>query len=104
VDHLLATTTIGLLAASLGGRALWALPLSFVSAMLAGGLIAISEMPMPFVELGAALSVVMPGLVTASAWNGPVLAAGFALFHGYGHGAELPADTSGAHTRRVSCS
>jgi len=101
VDHLLAMITIGLLAASLGGRALWALPLSFVSAMLAGGLVAMSGVPIPFVELGIALSVVVFGLVTASAWNGPltvamVLAAAFALLHGYAHGAEMPAGTSGA--------
>lgn len=100
-DHLLAMVTIGLLAASLGGRALWALPLSFVSAMLTGGLIAINGLPMPFVELGVALSVLVLGLVLASAWNGPViatmaLAAGFALFHGHAHGAEMPADASGA--------
>ena len=101
VDHLLAMITIGLLAASLGGRALWALPLSFVSAMLAGGLVAMNGVPIPFVELGIAPSVVVFGLVTASAWRGPVaaamaLAAAFALLHGYAHGAEMPAGASGA--------
>ena len=100
-DHMLAMLTIGLLAASLGGRALWALPASFVSAMLVGGLIAINGVPMPYVELGIALSVVVLGLLAASAWNGPVapimtLAVAFALFHGYAHGAEMPADTAGA--------
>jgi urease accessory protein len=100
-DHMLAMVTIGLLAASLGGRALWALPASFVAAMLAGGLIAINGLPMPFVELGIALSVVVLGLVAASAWNGPVvammaLAGVFALFHGYAHGSEMPADAAGA--------
>jgi urease accessory protein len=107
-DHLLTMITVGLLAANLGGRVLWALPLSFVSAVLAGGLIAINGMPapfvgmpMPFVELGIALSVVVLGLVTASTVNGLVmatmtLASAFALFHGYAHGAEMPADTSGA--------
>ena len=101
IDHLLAMVTIGLLAASLGSRAIWAVPLSFVAAMLAGGVIAINAMPLPFVELGIAVSVVVLGLVTASAWNGPVaatiaLAAGFGVFHGYAHGAEMPADASGA--------
>ena len=100
-DHLLAMITIGLLAASLGGRAMWAVPLSFVAAMLAGGLMAVQGVPMPFVELGIVLSVVVLGLVIASAWNGPVaatmaLAAGFALFHGHAHCAEMPADASGA--------
>ena len=100
-DHLLAMVTIGLLAASLGGRALWAVPASFVAAMLAGGVIAINGVPMPFVEFGIALSVVVLGFATASAWNGPVmatmgLAALFALSHGYAHGAEMPVDAAGA--------
>ena len=100
-DHLLAMVTIGLLAASLGGRALWAVPASFVAAMLAGGLLGMNGIPLPYAELGIALSVVVLGLLTASAWNGPVLAtmalAGvFALFHGFAHGAEMPADTAGA--------
>jgi urease accessory protein len=100
-DHLLAMVTIGLIAASLGGRALWAVPSSFVAAMLAGGLIAINGVPVPYVEFGIGLSVLVLGLVTAVAWNGPVIAmialAGvFALFHGYAHGAEMPADAAGA--------
>lgn len=100
-DHMLAMVTIGLIAASLGGRALWAVPASFVAAMLVGGLIAINGVSVPFVELGIAASVLVLGLVTAIAWNGPVVAmmalAGiFALFHGYAHGAEMPADAAGA--------
>ena len=100
-DHLLAMVTVGLLAASLGGRAIWAVPLSFVAAMLAGGLVAINGLPLPYVEVGIAMSVVVLGLVTASAWDGPVaavvaLAAAFAVFHGHAHGAEMPADASGA--------
>jgi urease accessory protein len=100
-DHLLAMVTIGLLAASLGGKALWAVPSSFAAAMLAGGLLAINGIPMPFVEIGIALSVLVLGLVTAVSLNGPVvvmmaLAGVFALFHGHAHGAEMPADTAGA--------
>ncbi|MDB2552046.1 HupE/UreJ family protein, partial [Paracoccus sp. (in: a-proteobacteria)] len=36
-DHMLAMIAVGLLAAQIGGRALLALPLSFVGAMVAGG-------------------------------------------------------------------
>lgn len=36
-DHLLAMVAVGLWAAGIGGRAVWALPLAFVAAMVAGG-------------------------------------------------------------------
>jgi len=47
------------------------------------------------------LSVVVLGLVVALQWKSPVplamlLVGAFAIFHGYAHGAEMPADTSGA--------
>ncbi|MDE3122073.1 MAG: HupE/UreJ family protein, partial [Paracoccaceae bacterium] len=37
LDHLAAMVAVGLLAARLGGRALWAVPASFVTMMAAGG-------------------------------------------------------------------
>jgi urease accessory protein len=41
LDHTLAMLAVGLFAALLGGRALWAVPASFVIMMLAGGVIGI---------------------------------------------------------------
>jgi hypothetical protein len=37
LDHVLAMVAVGVFAATIGGRALWAVPLSFVAAMIAGG-------------------------------------------------------------------
>ena len=37
IDHLLAMTAVGLFAAHLGGRALWAVPTTFVAVMALGG-------------------------------------------------------------------
>ena len=37
IDHLLAMTAVGLFAAHLGGRALWAVPATFVAVMALGG-------------------------------------------------------------------
>jgi urease accessory protein len=92
-DHALAMLAIGLLAAHLGGRALWGLPLAFLSAMAAGGVIGAAELGLPFVELGIALSVVVLGLAVAFGslpLAGAVAAAGiFGILHGQAHGPEL---------------
>ena len=79
---------------ALGGRALWALPLGFVTAMLAGFALSIAGIELPFVEPVILASVVALGLVVAIAapipaiW-GVALAGFFALFHGNAHGAEI---------------
>src|SRR5690606_18600986 len=41
-DHLLAMFAVGLWAAQRGGRAVWSLPLTFVSAMIVAGAIALA--------------------------------------------------------------
>src|ERR1035437_3939044 len=41
IDHLLAMTAVGLFAAHLGGRALWAVPVTFVAMMAVVGIFAI---------------------------------------------------------------
>lgn len=99
LDHLLAMIAIGLLAAHLGGRALWLVPASFVALMAAGGVIGFSGFKLPYFEVAIALSVVVLGLLVALRANLPLAAAaaiagGFAVFHGYAHGAELPAGGS----------
>jgi urease accessory protein len=99
LDHLLAMVTVGLLAAMIGGRALWAVPASFVAMMIAGGAMGMAGLPMPFVENAIALSVIALGAVVALNIAPPVLVSMaivgfFALFHGQAHGAEMPAGVS----------
>ena len=101
LDHLLAMILVGMFAYQLGGRALWLVPLSFVGVMALGGLLGVNGLPLPFVETGIALSVVVLGAVVAFGIKAPVAVAMgvtglFAVFHGYAHGAEMPLDASGA--------
>jgi len=100
IDHLLAMVAIGLWAAQIGGRALWAVPLTFVSVMAVGGALGIAGLPVPFVEQGIATSVLLLGLLIAFAVRMPLafsipLVALFAICHGHAHGAEMPATASG---------
>jgi urease accessory protein len=95
LDHLLAMIAVGMLAAHLGGRALWQVPASFVALMAAGGAIGFAEIRLPYVELLIAASVVVLGALVAFRANVPLIAAMaiagfFAIFHGHAHGAELP--------------
>ena len=52
VDHVLVMVAVGLLAAHLGGRAVWLVPLSFVSMMIVGGAFGMAGFELPFVEVG----------------------------------------------------
>jgi urease accessory protein len=100
LDHALAMLSVGLLAAHLAGRALWALPLAFLGAMAFGGVIGAAGAAFPFVELGIAISVVALGLALALGrlpLGGAVAAtAMFGVFHGHAHGTELPGAGSAA--------
>ncbi|EIM28157.1 HupE/UreJ family protein [Microvirga lotononidis] len=101
LDHVLAMVSVGLFATLLGGRALWALPASFVGMMLVGGLMGLAGVGIPAVEIGIAASVVVLGAVVSLGWAWPVGAAMalvglFAIFHGYAHGAEIPAEAGAA--------
>jgi len=101
LDHLLAMIAIGLWAAQQGGRALWAVPAAFVGAMVVGGGLALAGLVLPQVETGIAASVLVLGLLVATRrqWAvtaGIAIAAGFALFHGYAHGLEMPQAASPA--------
>lgn len=94
LDHILAMVAVGLWAASLGGRALWAVPLAFVATMAIGFGAAIAGVPLPFVEPVILASVIFIGIMVALALPIPTAAVGaivafFALFHGHAHGGEL---------------
>lgn len=97
-DHLAAMLAIGLWAAVLGGRAIWALPLAFMAALAMGGAAGHAfGTVLPGVEPGILASVMVLGAVTALALRVPPLAAlvavaGFGLVHGLAHGAESPAN------------
>ena len=101
LDHLLAMLAIGLWAASLGGRALWAVPTAFVGTMLVGGALAVAGVQVPFIEQGIVLSVILMGaLLLGAARFSVVTCAGiaglFAIFHGAAHGLEMPLNANGA--------
>jgi urease accessory protein len=100
IDHLLAMTAVGLFAANLGGRALWAVPATFVAMMALGGVFGAAGVSLPFAETAIALSVLVFGFVIFSGMTPPVLAAMalvgiFAIFHGHAHGTEMPVGGSG---------
>jgi urease accessory protein len=95
-DHLLAMVAVGLWAGQIGGRALWALPLGFVTAMLAGGALGMAGLGGLAVEPMILASVIILGAAAALALRlpMPVALAAVALFgaaHGHAHGAEAPA-------------
>lgn len=98
IDHLLAMVAVGVWAAQLGGRWRWAVPLAFVTTMLAGGALGFLGISLRLTEPLVAASVLVLGLLIALRvrlqWMGPGLAAGFALFHGLAHAAALPGSAS----------
>jgi urease accessory protein len=99
-DHVLAMVAVGLLAALRGGRALWALPLSFLALMSAGAGLGAAGIALPYAETGIALSIVVFGLAAMVGLRAPVallaaLVGAFAVFHGHAHGAEMPETASG---------
>lgn len=101
VDHLLAMVAVGLWSAALGSRARWLVPAAFVVAMAAGAALGMAAVPLPSVELGIALSVVVFGALIGlrsrlPLLTGMALVAAFAVFHGHAHGAEAPTAASPA--------
>ena len=94
-DHLLAMVSVGLWGAFLGRPLIVALPVIFPTVMAFGGVLGMANVPLPPVEIGIALSVLILGGLIAAAIRAPVWAACllvgiFAVFHGYAHGRELP--------------
>ena len=79
-DHLIAMLTVGAWGATLGGRAIWAVPAAFVSAMIVGGAFGMAGIEVPFVETMILASVlVLAGLAIARVklpvWSGMPLSA-----------------------------
>jgi len=100
LDHACAMLAVGLWAAQMGGRAVWAMPLTFVSVMALGGVLPMLGIGLPFVEQGIVLSVLLLGVLIAVSvrlplWLGSSIVGLFALWHGHEHGVEMPAFASG---------
>ncbi len=98
IDHLLAMLAVGMWGAILGMPALWMLPIAFPMLMAVGGVAGILGLPLPSIELGIALSVIVLGAVILFAlrpplWGSLLIVSFFAVFHGYAHGIELPQQT-----------
>lgn len=94
LDHILVMVAVGLWAAQVGGRALWAVPAAFVGTMAFGFGLAMTGIHLPFVEPAILASIVALGLLVAMAVRMETAACAavvgiFALFHGYAHGGEL---------------
>jgi urease accessory protein len=101
IDHVLAMVAVGVIAVQFGGRALWAVPLSFVANMVIAGIFGVAGLVLPGVEAGIALSVGMLGAVMFLRVKLPVVVAAsmvavFAIFHGYSHGLEMVRADAGA--------
>lgn len=109
-DHMLAMISVGLWGAFLGRPMVIALPVIFPNMMSIGAGIGMAGIPLPPVELGIALSVLVLGLMILFAVRAPnivalAIVALFGLFHGYSHGVELPsaADPIGYSMGFVLC-
>ncbi|MEX2312111.1 MAG: HupE/UreJ family protein [Rhodospirillales bacterium] len=94
LDHILVMVAVGLWAFRIGGPAKWAVPGSFVAMMGLGFAFALFGGALPFVEPVILASVVALGLLIAFAVQLPtvlsvVVVGGFAVFHGFAHGAEI---------------
>jgi urease accessory protein len=94
-DHLLAMVSVGVWGAFLGRPLIYVLPVVFPAMMVAGAIMGMLGAPVPPVEIGIALSVLVLGgcialAVRAPVWAASLVVAAFAVFHGYAHGKELP--------------
>lgn len=93
LDHVIAMVAVGLLAFSVGGRAIWTVPLAFVFMMAVGAVLGATGLGLPGVEQGIAASVLVLGMLIVVATRVPLifataLAGAFAVFHGTAHGLE----------------
>ena len=98
LDHFLAMVSVGIVSAQIGGRAIWTVPVTFVSIMTIGGLFAFFLIIKEFffVEVGIVFSVILLGFTISIDKKIPkkiiIFFVGiFGFFHGTAHGIEVPA-------------
>jgi urease accessory protein len=99
LDHICAMVAVGLWAAQMGGRSIWAIPLTFINVMALGGILAMMGINLPLVETGIVISLLTLGVLIAASLRLPLVASViivglFATFHGLAHGAEMPETAS----------
>lgn len=99
LDHILAMVAVGLWASQLGRPASWLLPVTFPAVMAVGAYLGTVGLALPLVEPAISASVLVFGAVIALALRPSVTTSAaligvFALFHGYSHGVEGPAQGS----------
>lgn len=102
VDHLLVMFAIGLWGCLLGGKQVWALPLSFLSLMTVGAGLSFAGLTLPYAELWVTASVLVFGMVIGFNWQtsaifATVLVAAVGLCHGTVHAAEITAGAAQSH-------
>lgn len=95
LDHVTAMVAVGILGAFLGRPAIWVLPVVFPLVMTFGGVLGLLGVPIPYIEIGIAVSSIVLGLMILFAlkpplWIAAIIVAAFAIFHGHAHGTELP--------------
>lgn len=100
LDHLLAMVAVGVVSAQVAQngypKAVWTVPACFVIVMAIGGVLGMADVELVAIEIGIAVSVIALGLAIAgggqiSQWILFACVSGFAVFHGYAHGQEIPA-------------
>jgi urease accessory protein len=100
LDHILAMVAVGLWAAQIGGTAIWIVPSGFVLSMSASSILGQIGAPLPGIEQGILASDFVLGSLILFAARFPLgistaIVSILAIFHGYAHGAEMPATASG---------
>lgn len=101
LDHLAAMLAVGIWAVQLEDKQarIW-LPVSFLGLMLLGGVLGMVGTTLPGTEAGIIISdlllgaFILLGTRLPLAWSIPVVSV-LAIFHGYAHGAEMPANAQG---------
>lgn len=98
-DHLLTMLAVGIWAAQMRGKAIWLLPLAFVSVMSIGGLAGATGISIPNAEGIILLSCAVFGILITRkiAFNNKfnvLIVAFFAFFHGFAHGQEISTSAS----------
>lgn len=96
LDHLLAMAAIGFWSVRQSATLKNSTPLFVIGGMVVGAAIAWGGLSLPGVETGISLSVILAGILIATLAKLPTtvggsLVAAFMVFHGFAHGAEMPA-------------